>query len=68
MKSLISTQANFEKLSRILWALALLAMPVTSFRYFPGLGETTYVRPLAFYPLALLLLLILVQFALKLSF
>jgi len=45
----------------ILWGAAMLALPVTSFRYFPGLGETTYVRPLAFYPLALLLPILLVQ-------
>lgn len=52
---------NIRKLTRFLWAAALLALPVTSFRYFPGLGETTYERPLAFYPLALLLLILLIQ-------
>jgi O-antigen ligase len=52
---------NLDKLARFLWAAALLMLPVTSFRYFPGLGETTYVRPLAFYPLALLLLILLIQ-------
>lgn len=52
---------KIRKLKRFLWALALLALPVTSFRYFPGLGETTYVRPLAFYPLALLMPLLLFQ-------
>jgi len=49
------------KLSRILWGAVLFTLPVTSFRYFPGLGETTYVRPLAFYPLALLLFVLLIQ-------
>ena len=39
----------------------MLTLPVTSFRYFPGLGETTFVRPLAFYPLALLLPILLIQ-------
>lgn len=48
-------------LPRLLWALALLTVPVTSFRWFPGLGESTLVRPLALYPLALLLPLLLVQ-------
>ncbi len=43
-----------EKISRLLWGLVLLTLPVTSFRYFPFLGKHTYVRPLAFYPLALL--------------
>jgi len=61
MKSYFSSQANLDKLTRTLWALALLALPVTSFRYFPGLGETTYVRPLAFYPLVLLLPVLLIR-------
>ena len=47
-------------LARILWAATLLALPVSSFRYFPA-GEGTYVRPLSFYPLALLALVLLVQ-------
>jgi O-antigen ligase len=41
--------------SRVLWAATLLSLPVTSFRYFPA-GEGTYVRPLALYPLILLLI------------
>lgn len=61
MKPSSLSWVTFEKLTRTLWAAALLALPVTSFRYFPGLGETTYVRPLAFYPLALLLPILLVQ-------
>ncbi len=48
-------------LPRILWAAALLAIPVTSFRWFPFLGESTLVRPLALYPLALLFPLLLIQ-------
>ncbi len=48
-------------LPRTLWALALLTLPVTSFRWFPGLGESTLVRPLALYPLAILLPLLLIQ-------
>lgn len=59
MNSIFQSQANLDKLARILWGATLLTLPVTSFRYFPGLGETTYVRPLAFYPLALLLPLLL---------
>ena len=61
MKFFHLSQTNLDKLTRILWAATLLALPVTSFRYFPGLGETTYVRPLAFYPLALLLPVLLFQ-------
>lgn len=45
---------------RYAWAALLLTLPVTSFRYFPGDGGT-YVRPLAFYPLALFSLLLLIQ-------
>lgn len=52
---------SFDNLPRLLWGLALLALPVTSFRWFPGLGESTLVRPLALYPLALLLPLLLIQ-------
>ncbi|MBK9925622.1 MAG: O-antigen ligase family protein [Anaerolineales bacterium] len=51
----------FPKLARILWGAVLFTMPVTSFRFFPFMGEGTYVRPLAFYPVALLLPLLLIQ-------
>ncbi len=46
---------------RWLWGAVLFTLPVTSFRYFPFMGEGTFVRPLAFYPLALLLPLLLIQ-------
>jgi O-antigen ligase len=48
-------------LERFLWGAALFTLPVTSFRYFPGMGEGTFVRPLAFYPIALLSLVLLLQ-------
>lgn len=48
-------------ITRFLWGAALFALPITSFRYFPGMGEGTFVRPLAFYPIALLLPLLLLQ-------
>ncbi len=51
---------SLENLPRTLWALAMLTLPVTSFRWFPGLGESTLVRPLALYPLAILLPLLLI--------
>src|SRR5574341_33425 len=47
--------------ARFLWGVALFTLPVTSFRYFPGMGEGALVRPLAFYPIALLGLVLLVQ-------
>lgn len=46
---------------KFLWAAALVSLPVTSFRWFPFLGDSTLVRPLALYPLALLLPLLLIQ-------
>lgn len=45
----------------VLWAVALVTLPVTSFRWFPFLGDNTLVRPLALYPLVLLLPLLLAQ-------
>src|SRR5512144_734583 len=59
MSVLIRTP-DFTRLARILWAATLITLPVTSFRYFPS-GEGTFVRPLSFYPLALLLLVLLIQ-------
>ena len=49
------------KLSSFLWAAALVSLPVTSFRWFPFLGDGALVRPLALYPLALLLPVLLIQ-------
>jgi len=60
MKSSARVAFSVENLPRLLWALAMLSLPVTSFRWFPGLGEGTLVRPLALYPLALLLPLLLI--------
>ena len=56
---------DLEKLSWVLWGLVLLTLPVTSFRYFPLLGKNTYVRPLAFYPLVLLYLVLVLRLLLK---
>ncbi len=45
-----------ERLGEILWAALLISLPVTSFPFFPGgVGGATLVRPLAVYPLLLLL-------------
>lgn len=55
-----STRNLLDIGARYAWAAVLLTLPVTSFRYFPG-GDSTYVRPLAFYPLAILALILLVQ-------
>jgi len=48
-------------ISRVLWALVLVTLPVTSFRYIPFMGAGTYVRPLALYPLLLLLPILLIR-------
>ena len=61
MKNSIFSASSVARISRFLWGAALFTLPVTSFRYFPFLGETTYVRPLAFYPIALLLPLLVIQ-------
>jgi O-antigen ligase len=60
MKSSMLSVFSVANLPRTLWALAMLTLPVTSFRWFPGLGESTLVRPLALYPLAILLPLLLI--------
>lgn len=54
-------ESRLNRLARLLWAAALVTLPVTSFRWFPLLGEGTLVRPLALYPLALLLPLLVLQ-------
>ena len=59
--SRLSAVKDLDHLTHFLWGAALFTLPVTSFRYFPFLGETTYVRPLAFNPIALLLPMLLVQ-------
>ena len=61
VRSLLSVD-NVAGLTRALWGMALLTLPITSFRYFPFLGESTYVRPLSLYPIALLLPLLFLQF------
>ena len=53
MSSWLSNQ-RLEKWMQVLWGLVLLTMPVTSFRWLPEVVGTTQVRPLSFYPLALL--------------
>ncbi|MDQ2693175.1 MAG: O-antigen ligase family protein [Chloroflexota bacterium] len=55
MNSAALPTVSAPAITRFLWGAALFTLPVTSFRYFPFLGESTYVRPLALYPIALLL-------------
>lgn len=47
-----------ERARKIIWAIFLVTLPVTSFPFFPGgIGGRTEVRPLALYPLIILLLI-----------
>ena len=52
---------TLDALARILWASVLVTLPVTSFRYLPFMGAGTVVRPLALYPLGLLMPILLYQ-------
>ncbi len=56
---------SLNSVMKILWAGVLFTLPVTSFRYFPFLGDKTYVRPLALYPLVLLMLPLIIQLVRK---
>jgi O-antigen ligase len=59
MKASVS-RIDLDNIARALWAATLLTLPVTSFRYFPA-GDATYERPLAFYPLVPLMIVLLIQ-------
>jgi len=52
---------NLDSFARFLWAFVMVALPITSFRYMPFMGSGTVVRPLAFYPLGLLMPILLYQ-------
>ena len=52
---------NPDRLARILWAMVLVTLPITSFRFMPFMGAGTVVRPLALYPLGLLMPILLYQ-------
>lgn len=61
MKSSQNFTISIEGIVRFLWGAVLFTLPVTSFRYFPFLGDATFVRPLALYPIALLVPLLFIQ-------
>ncbi len=53
------TSPWFSKAQKMLWAVFLVSLPMSSFPFFPGgVGGDTLVRPLALYPLAALLVLV----------
>ena len=62
MKTSVLDRLPLDRAARLLWGAALFCLPVTSFRYYPFLGDSTFVRPLALYPIALLLPVLFVQF------
>ena len=62
MINVMRSLSSMSGLSRFLWGAALFTLPITSFRYFPFLGESTYVRPLSLYPVAFLVPLLFLQF------
>jgi O-antigen ligase len=49
------SENNLARAANFLWALILVTLPVTTFRYIPGPLGRTIVKPLALYPLALIL-------------
>jgi hypothetical protein len=61
MKHTSASSLSIDTLARFMWGAALFTLPVTSFRYFPLLGDATYVRPLSLYPIAFLLPLLVIQ-------
>jgi O-antigen ligase len=61
MRNSILSTITMAKATRFLWGAALFTLPITSFRYFPFLGDSTYVRPLSLYPIVLLLPLLFIQ-------
>ena len=56
---------TLDSLARILWAAVLVTLPITSFRFMPFMGSGTFVRPLALYPLGLLMPVLLYQIWMK---
>ena len=61
MRDTIFSVDSFTRITRFLWGAALVTLPITSFRYFPFLGDSTYVRPLSLYPIVLVLPLLFIQ-------
>lgn len=57
----LARHISLVRVSRILWAITLVTLPITSFRYVPFLGAGTFVRPLALYPLLLLIPVLLIR-------
>ena len=64
--SRISWKCVHDKIIKISWALFFISLPITSFPFFPGdVGGRTLVRPLALYPMLVLLVLLTIPKLLK---
>lgn len=61
MQTWLSTP-NLRRAANWLWGFVLLTLPVTTFRYIPGPLGRTLVKPLALYPLAILIPILLLIF------
>lgn len=61
MRKLLAA-TNLSRAAPVLWALALVTLPVTTFRYLPGPLGLAQIKPLAMLPLALLLPVLALQF------
>lgn len=61
MNRLLSTQ-NLKRISAVLWALVVVGLPITSFRYIPGPLGLAQIKPFSMLPLAALLPLLLFLF------
>ena len=62
MENSVRSLFHLDNIARVLWAAVMLTLPVTSFRYYPFMSAETYVRPLSAYQLALLLIVLFIQF------
>lgn len=52
---------RLHRVKRFLWALTLVTIPVTSFRFIPFIGGDSQVRPLSFIPAVLILFVLVIQ-------
>ncbi len=52
---------RLHRIERFLWALTLVAVPVTSFRFIPFMGADSQVRPLSLIPAVLLLFVLAIR-------
>lgn len=62
MKNSVTPVFSVANFINFLWAMTMLTIPVTSFRWFPFLGDGVLVRPLALYPLTALFILLVIQY------